>query len=58
MSDAEYEGLRNSIARFGQLEPIVVYQGMIFDGRHRWRALQELKLEPKTVTYAGDTPRR
>lgn len=46
LSQAEYEGLRDSIAEFGQLVPIVRVNGAIVDGHHRERACLELGRRP------------
>jgi ParB-like chromosome segregation protein Spo0J len=54
MSDDEVRNLRESIQRYGLLEPIVTYEGMILDGRHRYRICLELGIEPKFIPYEGD----
>ncbi len=44
MTDTEYQGLKESIQRFGLLCPIVKDQnGFIIDGHHRARAIEELR---------------
>jgi len=45
-----------SIKEKGQLEPIVTHDGMILDGRHRYRACVELGLPPAFVELQGDDP--
>lgn len=45
MSDDEFERLKNDIAGLGVLEPIILLDGKILDGRHRYRACQELGIE-------------
>ena len=56
MGQADYEALREDIRKNGLREPIVLYDGKILDGRNRWRACQELGIEPQTTTYTGDDP--
>lgn len=46
----EYGALVASIKAVGQQVPIVVCDGAILDGRARWRACEELKIKPKTIT--------
>jgi len=36
----------------GQLEPVVMLEGQILDGRHRWLACEALGIEPRTVEFA------
>jgi len=45
MTDAEYSGLLQNIRDNGLLEPIVIYNGKILDGRNRYRACIELGIE-------------
>jgi DNA modification methylase len=52
MSDEEYQELKADIALNGQREPITVRDGLIIDGRHRYRACLELSVEPKTTLLA------
>lgn len=53
MQGAEYEQLKADIKANGLLEPICVDNGMILDGRNRYRACQELGIEPEYVQYQG-----
>jgi phage N-6-adenine-methyltransferase len=48
MEGAEFDAFVSDIATHGQLEPIVVYEGMVLDGRNRWRACERLGLVPET----------
>jgi 16S rRNA G966 N2-methylase RsmD len=52
----DYAALRDDIAANGLLQPIVIYEHKILDGRHRYRACVELGIEPRTVVYDGDAP--
>lgn len=45
MSDEEYADVKASIETRGQLEPCYLLDGMILDGRHRYRACTELGIE-------------
>lgn len=54
MNDDRYRELVADIKLNGQLEPITVYDGMILDGRNRYRACLELGIEPVVRNYEGD----
>jgi ParB-like chromosome segregation protein Spo0J len=56
MTEDEYAQLKADIAEHGLHEPIVLCDGQILDGRHRYRACLELGIEPETRTYDGDAP--
>ncbi len=56
MADTEFNLLKESIQRDGLLQPVVVYEGKILDGRHRYRACRELQIVPQFVKYKGSTP--
>ena len=56
MEDTEFNLLKESIQRDGLLQPIVLYEGKILDGRHRYRACQELQIVAQFVKYRGRTP--
>ena len=56
MKPADFQKLKNSIAREGQLVPITLYEGRILDGRHRERACLEIGLIPKYEEYTGHDP--
>ncbi len=52
MSDPQYEALKSDIATAGRiLEPVVLLDGKILDGRNRYRAGIELKIEIPTVDF-------
>ena len=54
MDDQRYEELRADIEMNGQREPITLYDGMILDGRNRYRACIDLGIEPETRDHVGD----
>jgi hypothetical protein len=54
MSPEEYEGLRDDIHQHGQREKIVLWQGMLIDGRNRLRACIELGIEPEVMELPED----
>jgi ParB-like chromosome segregation protein Spo0J len=54
--DAELAELAKDIAEHGLREPVVMYQDMILDGRHRLRACEIANIEPRTVPYRGEDP--
>ena len=58
MSEEEYTRLRDDIKEQGLLEAITLYEGMILDGRHRYRACEEVGAGIATWEYDGDTPAR
>lgn len=56
MEGEDFERLVADIRENGQVEPITVMNGMILDGRNRYRACQEIGIEPYTIDYEGDDP--
>jgi hypothetical protein len=56
MEVTEFNLLKESIQRDGLLQPIVLYEGKILDGRHRYRACRELQIVAQFVKYRGSTP--
>jgi ParB-like chromosome segregation protein Spo0J len=54
MTADEYAGLLRDMKAHGQRLPIVTYQGLILDGRHRFRACRELGIEPILQQFEGD----
>lgn len=56
MTPAEYESLRKDVEKNGLLHPIVLYDGLILDGRHRYRACLDTGTEPRFETYTGNDP--
>lgn len=53
MAPDDYLALKKDIAQHGQREPIWTYQGLIIDGRHRYRACRELGIEPSSRIWDG-----
>ncbi|MEH6413858.1 ParB/RepB/Spo0J family partition protein [Pseudomonas sp. CGJS7] len=56
MSAEAFDALVEDVQRSGQLRDIVLYEGMILDGRHRYRACIACGIEPRTVEFTGDDP--
>jgi hypothetical protein len=57
MMDAdEFEALKDDIAENGLVNPIMLYEGKILDGRNRYNACLDTKTEPTYETYEGDDP--
>lgn len=61
MKGPAFDALAASIEADGQLEPIVMLNGQILDGRNRWRACERLKAKPVTREFGskesdGDDP--
>jgi len=55
MTDSEYVALKESIKKSGVRVPIVMYENMILDGRHRYMACKELGIECPTIEFDSDT---
>jgi hypothetical protein len=53
MSDSEFQELKGDISGSGLLEPIVMFEGKILDGRHRYKACLQLGIEPWFKDYDG-----
>jgi site-specific DNA-methyltransferase (adenine-specific) len=54
MDAVRLDELKADIAANGQREPITLCDGMILDGRNRYRACLDLGIEPETRGYIGD----
>ena len=54
MKDKAFAQLRDDIEKKGQEEPITICDGMILDGRNRYRACIELGIKPITREYRGN----
>jgi N6-adenosine-specific RNA methylase IME4 len=53
----EFEKLVDDIQANGLLNPIVLYERQILDGRNRFNACLEAGIQPLFVEYDGDSPR-
>ena len=53
MTPEEFADLKQDILEHGQLEPIMLFQHQILDGRHRWSVCQQLGLRCKYDTFKG-----
>jgi ParB-like chromosome segregation protein Spo0J len=53
MASVDAEQLRESILKAGQLEEILVFEGKILDGRHRYEACLALGVEPRVREFEG-----
>lgn len=54
MDDGRYAELLADIKANGQREPITLCDGLLLDGRNRYRACVDLKLAPITRNFEGD----
>lgn len=52
----EFEKLVDDIKANGLLNPIVLYEGQILDGRNRFNACLEAGIQPLFIEYDGDSP--
>lgn len=57
MSAEDFQALKDDIEVNGQREPVMVFEGMVLDGWHRYRACTELGLQAHEVAFdAADDP--
>ena len=56
MSEPEYQALLADIKALGLRDPITLFEGKVLDGRHRYRACEEVGIEPKFEEYKGGDP--
>lgn len=54
MDAGRFSEVKADIAEKGQLEPITLCEGMILDGRNRYKACLELGIEPKFREWPGN----
>ena len=51
MMDDEFQALKADIQLHGLLEPIVVYESLILDGRHRYSICEALEVKPTYIQF-------
>jgi len=56
MSEADFLALKDDIKANGQREPVLLYEGMVLDGWHRYRACCDLGLKPSQFTFNDGDP--
>lgn len=54
MDNKRFDELKEDIKNSGLKLPIILFDGMILDGRNRMKACIELGITPKTETFTGD----
>ncbi len=52
----EFKELIEDINKHGLHLPVVMHEGMILDGRNRWRACQELGIPHREIKFTGEDP--
>jgi ParB-like chromosome segregation protein Spo0J len=52
--EQDISGLVSDLQKNGQINPIVLYDGKILDGRNRYLACKEAGIEPRFTEYTGD----
>jgi ParB-like chromosome segregation protein Spo0J len=52
----EFSALVEDVRTNGLLDPIVLHEGMILDGRNRYRAATEAKVKVRTIDFDGPDP--
>ena len=53
---AEFGELVRDLQEHGLLQPIVLHEGKVLDGRNRLRACQHARVEPRYVEWEGESP--
>ncbi len=54
MTKEEFQAFKQDIKENGQSESIVIWRNILVDGRHRWRACEELNIEPYCVELSDE----
>lgn len=52
----DFEKFKKDIQKNGCLEPVIILDDMILDGRNRWRVCEELGIQPTIKEICTDTP--
>jgi hypothetical protein len=58
MPEAALEEMAEDIRRYGQQQPVVLYQGQVLDGRNRLRACELAGVTPEVREWTGTDPIR
>lgn len=53
LPDSELQELANDIRKHGLRDPVVLFQGLVLDGRNRWAACEIAGVKPKTRDFTG-----
>lgn len=56
MSEDDFQALKDDIDNNGQREPVMIFEGMVLDGWHRYRACDELSMHVAKFEFKGDDP--
>lgn len=56
MTEADFLALRDDIEDNGQRDAIVIFEGMVLDGWHRYRSCADLGIEPVVVEFEDSDP--
>ena len=54
MSAEDFQALKDDIENEGQREPVIIFDGMVLDGWHRYRACIELGIKPTQFTFSDN----
>src|SRR5664279_5409155 len=57
MPDDEFQSLKDSVENIGIQNPIVLFEGMVIDGWHRYRAAKETRSACPAVDLGDVNPR-
>lgn len=57
MPDEEIQALADDIKAHGQYDAIVLYEGQVLDGWHRYLACKLAGVNPRTIIFKGKDPR-